>query len=124
MDSSNFSSSRDWAQAQGQPTGEYVKNLGVEAACARPPYDSVLAEADKAVNGERQENYGSQRENFQRIADMWRVILGVPVTPQQVAMCMIALKLARLVHTNGQHRDSVVDVAGYAECLSKINHGL
>lgn len=89
----------------------------------RELYISILAEADKAVNGSRNENYGKQRDNFQRIAEMWRVILGVPVTSQQVAMCMVALKLARLVHTNGHHRDSIVDIAGYAECLAKINEG-
>lgn len=87
-------------------------------------YKSILEEANRAVNGERQENYGSQTLNFQRIAALWGPLLGVDVTPQQVSMCMIALKLARLVHTNGQHRDSAVDIAGYAECLGKINAGL
>jgi hypothetical protein len=84
---------------------------------------SILAEADKAVNGERQENYGSQTANFSNIAAMWSVLLDVTVTPQQVAMCMIALKLARLKKTGGLHRDSVIDIAGYAECLEKVNHG-
>lgn len=146
MASSNSSneqqSSRDWGQSQVNPPAmdapkaeepNYVpeafirdnllrKNIQ-DVAAARPEYKSILTEAHSAVNGERQENYGKQTNNFQRIADMWRVILGVPVTPQQVAMCMIALKLARLVHTNGQHRDSTVDIAGYAECLGKINEG-
>ena len=120
MDSSNSSSKE--RRELAKLIAEYQAAESQQAK-ERPPYVSILTEADKAVNGERQENYGSQSTNFQNIADIWRVILGIPITPQQVAMCMAGLKLARLIKTNGHHRDSIVDIAGYAECLQKINEG-
>ncbi|MBC8158976.1 MAG: hypothetical protein H8E94_06565, partial [Alphaproteobacteria bacterium] len=41
------------------------------------------------------------------------------VTPAQVALCLIDLKMARLVH-DPKHLDSIVDVAGYAACLREV----
>lgn len=86
---------------------------------------SILELAHAAVNGSRQENYGDQLQNFQNIADIWTVVLReklvTPITPQDVAMCQVGLKLARLTKTGGWHKDSVVDIAGYAECLGVIN---
>jgi len=81
---------------------------------------TVLEEAKLAVEGPRQENYGSPRTNLERIAKIWSVTLGMEVTWQQVAQCMIGLKLARLANTP-DHRDSWVDIAGYAACWDKGN---
>lgn len=95
------------------------------AAAMTPARKSILEMAHQAVGGDRQENYGDQHTNFTNIADIWSVILREkltsPITPQEVAMCQIGLKLARLQKTGGLHRDSIVDVAGYAECLDKVN---
>lgn len=66
-----------------------------------------------AVRGER---YGSPVDNFGRIAHLWEPILGVKVTPQQVGLAMIAVKLARLIETPDDP-DSIVDIAGYAATL-------
>ena len=41
------------------------------------------------------------------------------VTPAQVALCLIDLKLARLTR-DPSHLDSIVDVAGYAACLREV----
>jgi hypothetical protein len=45
--------------------------------------------------------------------------LGTNVSPAQVALCLIDLKLARLIR-DPKHLDSQVDVAGYAACLREI----
>lgn len=71
----------------------------------------ILAQADALINGDRQADYGPPAENFARIAAIWSVILGHPVTAAQVCHCMAGLKLARLV--NGRHDDSAIDAAGY-----------
>ena len=42
------------------------------------------------------------------------------MTPAQVVLCMIDLKLARLSH-DPKHRDSVLDVIGYAALLPEID---
>jgi hypothetical protein len=104
-----------------------TKEVGIDGEAPRQE-PSILREAHEAVNGERMENYGEQRRNFTDIGDMWSVVLRdklvAPITPQDVAMCQIAVKLSRLTRTGGQHRDSIVDIAGYAECLDKVNMGL
>jgi Domain of unknown function (DUF6378) len=80
---------------------------------------STLTEAEEIINGQRREEYGEVLPSFQLIADLWAPILKVEVSPEQVALCMINLKIARYL-MGGFHRDSVVDIAGYAGCLEKI----
>jgi Domain of unknown function (DUF6378) len=80
---------------------------------------SILMQADAIVNGPRQEAYGSPLVNHQRIADLWSVILGKEVQPHEVALCMVATKMARLMQTP-DHEDSVLDIAGYAQVYSYI----
>jgi hypothetical protein len=76
---------------------------------------SILQEADSIINGDRQKEYGSPLQSFTRIAALWSPVLGVEVTAEQVALCMIGVKVSR--YMNGQQRDSIVDIAGYAGCL-------
>jgi hypothetical protein len=45
--------------------------------------------------------------------------LSFEVEPEQVALCMVGVKLARLSH-NWSHADSIKDVAGYAAILSQL----
>ena len=79
---------------------------------------TVLAEAQEAVFGARQTNYGHPRVNFQRIADLWSVIVGTAITPEQTGLMMVCLKIARLMETP-DHRDSYVDIAGYAQATAR-----
>lgn len=65
---------------------------------------------------DRGKRYGPIKQNHERIAALWSVLLGHPVTPVQVAMCMIGVKMARLMESP-EHADSAVDIAGYAACL-------
>lgn len=74
--------------------------------------ESILEEAQRLVGGDRQSSYGHPLDNWGRTAAMWSIILGHPVTAEQAAMCMVAVKIARHVHT--QSRDNLVDAAGYA----------
>ena len=78
----------------------------------------ALREAISAVE-ERGESYGDVRQNHQRIADLWSVVLGRTVTPEQVVLCMTCLKVARLIETP-DHEDSWVDIAGYGACGAEV----
>ena len=80
---------------------------------------SILDEASSVVDGPRQDNYGHPKVNFQRIADLWSVVFGRPVTPHEVCMCLIQLKIARHVHA--PKRDNLVDIAGYARCMEMLD---
>lgn len=79
---------------------------------------SILAEAESLVNGKRQRDYAPPRENLGRIASMWSALLGHEVIPEDVARCMIAVKLARDCAT--AKRDNAVDIAGYAQVLDMV----
>jgi len=81
----------------------------------------TLEEASKLINGDRQANYGTPQENFDRIAKGWSVLLETDVTPEMVALCMAWLKMARLV--NGPHHDSYVDGCGYMALASELSEG-
>ena len=72
----------------------------------------VLTKAEQLINGQRAHDYGDARENFSRIAMMWTAILDQDIEPEQVALCMAALKICRLSKTL-DHADSWLDCAGY-----------
>ena len=77
----------------------------------RKSRSNVLAQADKLVNGARADEYGDAKQNFDDIAKMWSVLLGTEITAQQVALCMIAVKSARLMKSDSP--DSWVEICGY-----------
>jgi hypothetical protein len=87
-----------------------------------PVAETVLDEAAQLTNRTRKDVYAHPSVNFDRIARMWSVILGCEVTPEQHALCMIAVKLSRLIETPG-HRDSLVDIAGYARTVELLGEG-
>jgi hypothetical protein len=80
--------------------------------------ESILEEAKRIVHGERGENYGHPFEDFSRTAQIWSAILDMEVTPEQVALCMVGLKISREV--NRPKRDNIVDGAGYFETLDMV----
>lgn len=56
--------------------------------------------------------------HFQRVALIWAGILGFEVTPRQVVMCMVGLKLAREA---GMHDpDNIVDAEGYLSLINEV----
>lgn len=80
----------------------------------------VLAEADKLTNGARRKDYGHPIDDFTRTGRMWGAILDLPqaVTPEQIALCMTAVKMSRQCHT--PKRDNIVDGAGYLNTLQMV----
>ena len=68
---------------------------------------------------ERRKSYGDPAVLMANIAARWSLTLGRVVTPAQVALCLIDLKLARLAQ-NPAHLDSMIDVAGYAAVLREV----
>jgi hypothetical protein len=85
----------------------------------------VLLIAQELIHGQRQVEYGDTLTNFAQIAMMWQGYLAPKlrvtsaITPEDVAMCMILLKMARL-SKSPDHVDSLVDIAGYAGCTGKL----
>ena len=80
--------------------------------------EKLLAEA-AAVVRDRRHTYGQPLDLFERVAVRWSQVLGTKVTPAQVIVCLVDLKVARLAH-DPRHLDSIIDVAGYAGCLAEV----
>jgi hypothetical protein len=80
--------------------------------------ETVGQEADRLVNGDRQSAYGHPLDDFSKTALIWQAILGVPVTAEQVALCMIGVKISR--ECNIHKRDNIVDGIGYWLTLDKV----
>lgn len=85
------------------------------ALVAEDPWDgegpSAAEEAEDLVRGARQADYGHPLDDFSKTALFWQAILGHPVTPEQVALCMVGVKISREV--NKPKRDNIVDAHGY-----------
>lgn len=110
--------------------------------------NDILDEAKKCVCGQREQDYGTPESNFELIAKLWDDYLGVSnyvfeleeylmelkdkgidveidvpqpkvIFPEDVAMMMSLLKIAR-IRNGGGSGDSFVDLAGYAACGGEI----
>ena len=75
--------------------------------------DSLLETAKELVNGMREDQYGTPRENHERIAKIWSAMTGHNYSPEMVIAMMVGLKLARLSNDMVQF-DTWTDIAGYA----------
>jgi hypothetical protein len=80
--------------------------------------ETTLQEAQRLVHGERQGDYGHPLDDFSRTAAMWSAILSVPISAEQVGLCMMAVKISR--QCNRPKRDNMVDAAGYAETVQMV----
>lgn len=81
------------------------------------PHDIATYAAD-LVAGPRGDDYGHPLDDFSRAALIWQAILGQPVTAEQVALCMVGVKIAREVHT--PKADNIVDGVGYFLTLAMV----
>lgn len=91
-----------------------------------PIAETVLAEAERIVGGDRNDCYGHPRVDFKCIAAMWSAYIHKlfvtgerdSITSRDVANLMILLKVAREAKRPG--RDNLVDIAGYARCAERL----
>ncbi len=79
---------------------------------------SCLDNAKQLIDGPRRQAYGPVRESFGRVALAWSGILNKEITPQQVALMMIAFKVMR--ESNSHQADNIDDIAGYAALLEQL----
>lgn len=90
--------------------------------------NSILEEADKIVYGDREKTYGHPAKNLLTIAGMWEHYLysrglidenSEGLRAEDVAVMMILLKCARLGN-QPDHKDSIIDIAGYAALIERV----
>lgn len=82
--------------------------------------ETVLEEAQRLTGGDRRADYGHPIDDFTRTGVMWGAILdiGRAVEPEEVGLCMAALKISRQV--NKPKRDNLVDGAGYLRTVEMV----
>jgi hypothetical protein len=78
----------------------------------------IAAYAAKLVSSDRREEYGHPLDNFDRAGKIWEAILGIEITAEQVALCMVGMKIAREAHKTKP--DTVIDGIGYFLTLAAI----
>lgn len=93
--------------------------------------ESVLHTAEQLIYGDRETTYGDPGKNLRAIAALWGTYLTsrgfmqlvdrAELSAEDVSMMMVLLKVARLANTPG-HRDSLVDICGYAALVERVQH--
>lgn len=79
----------------------------------------ILAAASRIVTGEREQQYNSPEQSFDKIAALWGAYLHFNISAVDVACMMALLKIAR-VKTGSGKADNWIDLAGYAACGGEL----
>lgn len=106
---------KGWQNSEGARLELAVaKSLGLTVWYEGDDAEPVELEAARIVrNGAREQIYGHPSQDLGRTGNFW----GIP--PEQVALRMIQMKISRLMSTP-THRDSVVDIIGYAIVYARM----
>ena len=72
----------------------------------------ILGEAKLLVSGDRT-SHGDYIELHNRIAELWGTHLKTEIAPEQVAFCMVLLKLARQ-EVGKNNYDNLLDAVAYS----------
>ena len=78
--------------------------------------DEIIEKAKTLISGQRAVDYGDAKDNFDRIAAGWNIIvenIDGPITAKHVALMMDWVKTCRLLETI-DHLDSWTDKVGYS----------
>jgi len=79
---------------------------------------NILKEANRLVESDRHKSYGDKLENHENIAALWSTFLRKEISSHDVAVCMILVKIARLMHA--KKMDNYIDMAAYAAIAGEI----
>lgn len=105
------------SKSEQEGISSQLKNLADQEA-------SLLIEADTITNGPRREEYSHPLDDFSKTAKIWTGILlpklkeGVEITPEEVALLMVGLKLSREAFKH--KRDNLVDGIGYLNTVNMV----
>ena len=96
------------------------KNWREEVTTPQQIRADILDVAKEYVTKDRAADHGDMEDNFLTIAAYWNTHLGIhSIGPQDVAVMMTLLKLAR-IKQNEKHLDNWIDACGYMACGGEI----
>ncbi len=110
--------SNDTAKGKPMRIIDEPKTLADYERLTKGETGSILSEAERIVNGDRQADYSDPVANFKHISAIASSISKENLSPTTCAIVMIAVKLAREIYKH--KRDNLVDLAGYVEILNRI----
>ena len=79
-----------------------------------------LLDQTRIILNDRGNIYGSSRTNHERISELWSGYLGSYISPMQVSLMQLLVKVSRLAET-ANHQDSVKDIIGYAVIYKELH---
>ena len=88
--------------------------------------EEILNQANKRICEREEEQQGSIKRGFSKIAEVCGVYLcarygvKIPLDELDVAMLMMGMEMIHVAASDGRSEDSFVDIAGYAACAGEI----
>jgi len=79
---------------------------------------SILLEADKIVNGDRDVQYNNPIVAFDDYSIILRVMYGITLKPSEICKVLLSVKLGREKYKH--KRDNLTDTVGYLEILNQL----
>lgn len=74
---------------------------------------SLLHDTADLIDGIKAKEYGDPDKSFNDIAQMWSIYLNHHISPIDVGMMMVLMKVVR--NSGGRHKqDNCIDICGYA----------
>ena len=85
----------------------------------KAPANEFLSTALELVQGDRAKQHGNYIAMHQRVASLWSTYLGTSVGAEQVAACMMLLKMARDEH-GVYNKDDGIDATAYTALWASL----
>ncbi len=79
----------------------------------------IIEKAGELVSGDRENQHGDKFKNHQNIARLWGAYLNTTFSPEQIALMMVLLKIAR-TKTGTYNPDDYVDGVGYMAIAGEL----
>lgn len=80
--------------------------------------ESVLAEAERLINGDRQVSYSHPHSDYMKTVGAFNALTGHNLSVRDGILFMVCVKLSRQAFKH--KRDNIVDACGYLGCLEKV----
>ena len=82
--------------------------------------EEILNKAASLVSGDRAKQHGDYTQQHKRVADLWSAYLKTPISAQEVAFCMVLLKISR-DELGSPNMDDGVDASAYTSIWAALS---
>lgn len=79
-----------------------------------------MNKSDHPTVNERRRIREAPGPHFMKVSSVWSLIIGSPISPEQVVLCMAALKIIREAGAPGLDSDNINDAMGYLSLMPEV----